>query len=128
VNHFKEAVLFTSRDIESASDVSTSRITPIDLTFVKSVIISAEWFLRENRLLGKTEKNGYEYGLYQIIHNIESLNLQINSFNNEKSKDKQVFCDYLKRNWTFDYVMPVNMIEFLDKITRATEDFLSKYP
>lgn len=130
VEQFKESILSTTREISEKDYGSTSRIIPVDLVFIQSAMISTEWFLRENRLLGKTVKNGYEFGLYQIIHIITSLNLEIEGFNSEVgvTTEKRLFWERMRSNWMTSGSDTERVIEFLDKVINTANDYLSKHP
>jgi hypothetical protein len=58
----------------------------LDLKAFKDAVLSAEWFLRDQNLLGQVEVSNTQEGLYTNIHELDVLNTTIDTvstFNKE---------------------------------------------
>ena len=124
----KESLMHTSGDIHSTSPpTGTMRIVSIDLSFLRNAVLSCEWFLIENDLLGHhTSQSGYTEGVNSILYKLERLNNYIHAFNqenNEKVRDQltsQLF------SWSYGSSEVESVIKFLDKLRDKARKFLSE--
>ena len=118
--HFIEEAGYAHPDL-------SNKITPIDLTFIKSAIVSSEWFLTKNELMGKIERNGSRQGITTVMHLMERLNTYAIAYNRESSKDeKRSLLDFLHQ-WKYGYSDFERQMEFLNKLEKATNEFLEEY-
>lgn len=59
----RNSFIQTNQIITAVSNDSSNRIPPLDLSFLKSATIQAEWFLPEKGILGEIDKNGHRSGI-----------------------------------------------------------------
>ena len=78
----KEAFRFAVQDVRNVSETSTMKIPPLELSYLRNVSLSCEWFLREKNLWGEhTEQSSYTHGINSVLHDLELLNIYIKSYN-----------------------------------------------
>lgn len=120
----RESFMHTVKRIGDAHPDIRTKITPIDLTLIRSAILQSEWFLAKKKLLGGMERNGYTVGITTFLHVFEQLNIYINSYNSGPDKrDREYFFDYL-RNWKEGYSEYERWMEFLNKLEKEAREFL----
>jgi hypothetical protein len=141
----KESLMFTSSQLESINPSTIERITPIDLSNFRDSLSLTEWLLSD-QMGGHIDNNkdnrfySYKGGIYSIqfysylfytiyLFQLESLNLYINSYNNEicqsrKEEIKQYLC--ATQFWCPKRQGIDQMLRFLDGIIRTANEHLSK--
>jgi len=131
----KEALTYTSEnihDIESMDhkeiipevDLSNAKILEVDLSYIRNVSLSSEWFLVQNDLLGgHISIDSFRGGFYSFIHDLERLNLSIRTHNNQitfgESKDSVLSL------WEPGHAKYKESISFLDKIVSKCDEYLT---
>ena len=127
----REALLFTSQGIQANATVNLSKakLSPVDLTILRNAILSGEWFLIENDLLGKhTAPDAYTAGINGVLYNIELMNTYVKAYNQLTSgTEKESVMSQLSNNWGVGSTNVRNNIEILDKIIKTANEFLAKY-
>lgn len=128
----KESLMFTSEGIQANATnyLSKTKISPVDLTLLRNAVLSGEWFLTENDLLGKhTSQNQYTGGINAVLYNIELMNTYIKAYNQLTSgTEKESVMQQLSQSWNPSNVNIQNNIEIFDKIIKTADEFLVKYP
>ena len=106
--------------------IVNSKLTPLDLSLIKSAILSTGWFLRKAKLLGGHEKDGYsqEIGFYYYLHELRKINAQIASCNSTVTfEQKRVFCNFFS-SWSTSQSELRYAIDFLDKVLKSANEFI----
>ena len=94
------------------------------MTYLKSTALSAEGFLAENEFLGGHHNiKSLMGGFYSFIHDIERLNLSINTFNDSLSADTKLIAK--KCNSGSPNMTNISGVGFLNKVIVKYNDFLS---
>lgn len=110
----RSALILTSRIIGYGDTTSWTTIPPMDLTFLKSATMQAEWFLVENDKYGEILASGHKVGMQTNIHLLERMNAYIETFNRAGSPhDKQLILPALKE-WKPDQSNLTGIIAFLE--------------
>ena len=72
----KESFRHTLQDSQSAHPMSTMKIPPLDLSFLRNSILTCEWFLREQNLWGEhTGQSSYTHGVTSLLHELDFFNV-----------------------------------------------------
>jgi hypothetical protein len=78
-------LILTAQVIDTVDSNYTGIIPLLDLEACRDAALSAEWFLREQNLLGDVSSTGtITSGLYNNIHELNILNTTIDVINNNK--------------------------------------------
>ena len=107
----------TAQVIDTVDGNFTGIIPLLDLESFKDVSLSAEWFLREQNLLGDVENTGnITFGLYNNIHelNKEQMNRSVRYTRFKLVLDK----------WKPHHVEFKNIIASFEDITKRCANFL----
>ncbi len=122
----KESLLHVSDDLGNIGASFRPKIAPLDLTFIRSAVLSSEWFLIENDLLGKHIPQGLRVGINSVLHDLDTLNTYINAYNNRPELEKFGFEGFFD-GWKTGRNDLIKTVEFLDKIIKASSEFLARY-
>lgn len=128
-NFVKESFRSAIEKIEYINTKSIIKIPPIDLRILKDTLISTEWFLSENGLMGGHIGPHSEFrGVYARLSDLELLNLYIEEFNSaDEPKRTQIHNDLTERQYWHTESNPYKeMIAFWDGIATRCDEFLSK--
>ena len=123
----KEAFRYALRDAYGVSDASTMKIPPLDLSYLRNISLSCEWFLRENDLWGEhTGQSSYTHGINSILHDLELLNIYIKSYNlATNQKERQSLKSQLS-SWSLGGSYEENTLEMFDRIIDVVDKFLKE--
>lgn len=123
----KESLSNTINYLEKININDSTRPAPIDLTILRSSLLSSMEFVSENDLLGNRTKTTIHYGITTVIDTMEQLNAQLHAYNtteNQKVKDEA------RKIILGDTRVLANDIretpKTLDKIISKTREFLAK--
>jgi hypothetical protein len=126
-NLFKESFLHTADDLQNATGNWQQKVGILDLTFIKNAIISAQWFLEENDLLGKKVMNSCTVGFNSKLYELERLNSYIRFFNDQSDPKIKEQMKNQFHVWSIGNFNHTDMVEFLDKVMKTASDFLAKF-
>lgn len=123
----KESLSNTINYLEKININDSTRPAPIDLTILRSSLLSSMEFVSENDLLGNRTKTTIHHGIITVIDTMEQLNAQLHAYNtteNQKVKDEA------RKIILGDTRVLANDIretpKTLDKIISKTREFLAK--
>jgi hypothetical protein len=124
----KEELTYTSKRIRDIIPVETDeKILPVDLSYIKNAALSTEWFLLQNDLLGgHIGVDSLKRGFHSFFHEIEQLNLSINTYNTQYDFESKQKMKHSMRYWEPDHDRYKEAIGFLDKVCIKCTDFLMK--
>jgi len=82
----RHELISTTQIVDTVDNSYTGIIPLLDLHAFKDAVLSAEWFLSEQHLLGDIDSTGKTItgGLYNNIHELNILNTTIDGFNKEQ--------------------------------------------
>lgn len=127
----KEALIYASQGIQANTTLylSKTKISSVDLTVLRNAVLSGEWFLTENDLLGKhTSQNQYTGGINAVFYNIELLNTYVKAYNQLMSgAEKEAVMSQLSESWGIGSLIVLNDIDILNRIIKTADEFLAKY-
>ena len=122
----KGSLSHTTSYLERISISEQTRPAPVDLTFLKSSLLSNMGFVSENNLLGYRTENPIQKGITSVINTIEQLNVQLYVYNitENNSVKKDIKNIIIGENKILsDDIKEIPTI--LDKIITVTEKFLA---
>lgn len=138
----EESLMFMSSQLESINPSTIERITPIDLSNFRDSISLTEWLISD-QMGGHIDSNkdnrfySYKGGIYSNLRQLESLNLYINTYNNEicqsrKEEIKQYLCATQfwcpKRQgidqmlWFLDGIIRIYKIQYIVNVLRQCKE------
>jgi hypothetical protein len=125
----KEALTYTCENIKDIKPTDIdAKILPIDLTYLRNAALSTEWFLAQNDLLGgHIGINSYSGGLHSFLHNIERINLLIDTYNIHQLVEGKQKIKYNMQFWEPGHNKYNQAVGFLDKVIIKCNSFLSKF-
>jgi len=121
----KESTLHIIRDIHNASPTSTMKIPILDLTYLRSSVISCEWFLKENNLWGEhTGQGSYTHGINSLLHELELMNIYVKAY--DDSHDTSERHSLKKQLSSYGHGSPFeeDVTKDFDKIITTINEFL----
>lgn len=123
----KESFRYALRDTYGVSDTSTMKIPPMDLSYLRNISLSCEWFLRDKDLWGEhTGQLSYTHGINSILHDLELLNIYIKSYNlATNQKERQSLKSQLS-SWSLGSSYEQNTLEMFDKIIDVIDKFFKE--
>ena len=108
------------------STCEQTRPAPVDLTFLKSSLLSNMGFVTEKDLLGYRTEKSIQKGITSVINTIEQLNAQLYVYNTTDRNHIRKNIRYFIINETSGLAKDIKEIPIiLDKIITVTEKFLA---
>lgn len=124
----KESLLHFAEDVSVLHPANSTRISPVDSSFMKEAILSTEWFLRENDLLGHhTGQFSSTIGMNSLIHDLTLMNSYAEGYNTESNTERKRDLVHQLDPWRPTSPKLTASIKMLDDIIAKAQDFLSKY-
>ena len=124
----KESLSLTISYLGKIGIFDPTRPAPVDLTILKSSLLTTVGFVSENDLLGYQTNTASHLGITTVINTIEQLNAQLYAYNTtrdpnvKKSVKDMVFTEHKVLAKDLQQIP-----EFLDKVISKTEKFLANY-
>lgn len=121
----RSELILTSEVISTINEY-LGTIPLLDLKAFKDAVLSAEWFLRDQNLLGQVEVSNTQGGLYTNIHELDVLNTTIDILNKEQMNRYSRFqmSKPVLDKWKSNRIEFRNIILFLNDIIRRCDTFL----
>lgn len=124
----RESLLHTANEIKDVDIRNHIKVPVIDLAFLRDAAISAEWFLIENKIFGEVGERGeYTEGITSTIYKLDKLNTYIEAWNIEYAENTRRILIRDLREWLPGYANLRSTLEFMDKVTKISTDFIAKY-
>jgi len=121
--YLKEELELTLKFLNAISPDDLSNTPPVDLSFIRNVVLSTELFLEENNLFHVNSQENFPF----VFHKITLLNSYIEKFNSSTTSIRK---DIKAMLTTMNYVYQsdFNQIsKFLDKVIACADKHLKKY-
>lgn len=123
----KESVRHIIGDIQFVAPNSSMKIPILDLTYLRSLAISCEWFLKENNLWGEhTKQNSYTHGINSMLHELELMNTYIKSFNDAHENIERQSLKTQLSSYRHGSSFESDVITNFDNIITTIDEFLEK--
>ena len=124
----KESLLWVTSYFEDIEIGYPLRPAPVDLTILKSSLLTTMDFVSERDLLGCKTKTTARLGITTVINTIEQLNAQLYVYNiTESDKVKANALDMIFEDYRVLSEEIQLIPEFLDKVISKTTEFLANY-
>lgn len=124
----KESIANTIYYLSGISSRDQTRPAPVDLTLFRNAVMTAENFLSENNLLGKTIPSSKPEGVMTVLDTINQLNAQLKVYNTTFDLGVKEEIRRMLINGDRVLALEIHRIpKFLDKVISKTNEFLSKY-
>lgn len=122
----KESFRHTLQDSQLAHPMSTMKISPLDLSFLRNSILTCEWFLREQNLWGEhTSQSSYTHGVTSLLHELDFFNVYINSYNLANDDEERRKLKGQLSSWSLGSSSEDSTIKMFDKIISVINEFLN---
>jgi hypothetical protein len=123
----EKTLMYTCKNIRDINPTDPDPILGVDLTYLKNAALSSERFLAQNDLLGGHHNiHSLTGGFYSFTHDIERLNLLVNTYNLSPGVDGKIIIKNRMQFWEPERQDYKQAVGFLNKIIIKCDEFLSR--
>jgi len=120
----KEELGLTLKFMDGISPEELSNTPPVDLSFIRSAVLSTESFLVDNDLFNVNSQENFPF----VFHTVELLNSYIHKFNSLTNTATRGGIKNMLTTSSHIYQSNfVQILRFLDKVLKCADDYLKKH-